>query len=403
MISRWSQGVWLILGLAAATAGACGPSGSTATSSNGGGANGGAGGAGGGTTTTTSTSASSSTGAPVPSQVGDACAADVDCGPGLICVLPTASDPIFGGGAPGGYCSTSCALDIDCPGTDSLCLVGSLEVGNCVEICKLGPALDTFDDPLAPTKCRGRTDLRCTSTSTSADVCLPTCSSDSQCATGMVCDPRTAICLPAAATGLPDGAKCSTSATPPDCAGVCVSFTGTDVTMCSQACVLGGDPAHPAASPSCGGVTRGLCIFKPAGNGAGDYGFCSPACSKQDDCQNPDFWCLPQGGLTGTNGVTNGFCKLGTPCPKGASDCSGIPQSTCTDTLYGPICLAGGFPLGGAAPNDGGVDDGGLCDGSACDGGVDDGGDSGVDDGGVDAGVDDGGTPDAGTDAGDGG
>ena len=349
-----------------------------------------------GPTSTSATAASSSSGAAPPSKVADACASDADCGPNLGCVLPTAHDSIFGGGAPAGYCTTSCASNADCP-ADSRCLTGSLGVGNCVLTCGFGPKLNQFDDALSASKCRGRDDVRCTLVG-SLHCCLPTCSADSQCPAGLACDPHVAECAapgpaPDAGGGSGTGAPCDPKAPKSVCAGVCLSFTGSMATTCSEVCVLGGDPAHPASSPSCGGVTQGLCIYRPSGNGAGDYGFCAPACLKQDDCQNPDFWCLPVAGLTGTMGVPNGFCTLGTPCPNGASDCASIAMSTCTATNYGPICLTSDFPLGGAAPMDGGTE-----------GGVDDGGtEGGVDDGGTDGGVDDGGNDGGTSDGGDGG
>jgi hypothetical protein len=178
-----------------------------------------------------------------------------------------------------------------------------------------------------------------------------------------------------------------------------VSFTGSSAALCSELCVLGGDPANPAGSPSCGGPAKGLCIFRPAPNGAGDYGYCTAACEKQDDCQNPAFFCMPEMGLTGTTGVSNGFCFNGTPCPKGASDCAAIPMSACTATKYGPICLTSDFPLGSAAPVDGGADGGGD---SGTDSGSEGGtSDSGTADSGItsDSGTDDA-SPDAGTDGG---
>jgi hypothetical protein len=58
-----------------------------------------------------------------------------------------------------------------------------------------------------------------------------------------------------------------------------------------------------------------------------------------------------------------------------------IPSSACTPTAYGPICLTGNFPLGAAAPVDGGVEGGEDDAGDAGDGAVDDAGDAG--DGGV--------------------
>src|SRR5262249_45085391 len=135
----------------------------------------------------------------------------------------------------------------------------------------------------------------------------------------------------------------------------------------SQSCVLGGDPANPTATPSCGGLQNGVCLYRPQGNGAGDFGYCAPVCAKHDDCQNPGFWCKPIVGLTGTMGFTDGYSAVGFPCPTGASDCTMVTGSTCTDTRYGPICLVGNFPLGSAAPcNDGGTEGGTDDAGTGC-------------------------------------
>jgi len=176
---------------------------------------------------------------------------------------------------------------------------------------------------------------------------------------------------------------CNPTATTPDCAGLCISFTGSSATLCSQGCVLGGDLT---TSPNCGGIDAGVCLYAPAGNGAGDYGLCSTACAKQDDCQNPAFWCAP----IGVGGVTNGYCSPPTPCPKGASDCSSDAMSTCTETKYGPFCLHSQFPLGSAAPADGGTD-GGETDGGTEAGENDGGAEAGESDGGAEAGESDGG------------
>jgi hypothetical protein len=390
MISRRSLLILLSFGAALAAPWACGSGGIGA----GPGGGGGSGGSGGGTTTSQGSTAASSSGTPAPSKVGDACGADADCGAGLVCILPTADDPIFNGGPPGGYCSASCALDVDCP-ADSVCFVGDAGVGNCTLKCSIGPALVKFDDALSPAKCRGRDDVACTPLTSGTDLCLPTCSADSQCPAPLVCDPRASTCAAMATAGLPTGSACNPMQTA--CSGTCVSFTGSSSSLCSQICVLGGDPTQPTSSPSCGGVSKGVCLFRPSKNGAGDYGFCDPACAKQDDCQNPEFWCGPAAGITGTAGVTNGLCALGKACPNGASDCAS--SATCTQTIYGPYCLAGDFPLGSSAPVDGGTSDGGLDDGGLDGGGQDDGGtsDGGTSDGSTsDGGTSDGGAADGG-------
>jgi hypothetical protein len=108
--------------------------------------------------------------------------------------------------------------------------------------------------------------------------------------------------------------------------------------------VLGGQNIQ--AGPNCGGETKGLCAFSPMGNGAGDFGFCAPACLHQSDCQNPNFWCFPITNLTGTGPgeVPNGWCFGATACPNGASDCTAQAGTKCTQTSAGPFCLNPTFP-----------------------------------------------------------
>ncbi len=308
-----------------------------------------------GTTTTggmtTTTSASASSGGSTGDDLGLACAADGDCGAGLTCLTAAGVNPAFAGGGPAnGYCSKACTTDDDCPGNTSLCAGAAGGVkGVCLLTCDLGPELMFLDDPLDENKCHGRDDVRCASVTTTLTACLPTCGKDDQCPAGRVCDPRSAVCVDKANTGLASGSKCDPMAMTPECAGICVNFSG-GTTTCSSPCALGGDITDPTAVSDCGGLEKGLCVYSPTGNGAGDFGFCAPGCSLQSDCQNTDFWCFGVGGLTGS-AVDNGFCFGATPCPAGQGDCKSMnPKVLCSDTKYGPFCVDTTFPLGGAAP-----------------------------------------------------
>src|SRR6185503_18684089 len=71
------------------------------------------------TTTTTGMPATSVTTGPGASGLAMACAADTDCGMGLVCSKASDTEPVFGGGVAGGYCTKSCKVDSDCPGTNS--------------------------------------------------------------------------------------------------------------------------------------------------------------------------------------------------------------------------------------------------------------------------------------------
>jgi hypothetical protein len=298
---------------------------------------------------TTSGSGSTSSGL-TGDNLGIQCAADGDCGAGLKCITPDAKDATFGGGPANGYCSKACATDDDCPGNASLC-VGAMggQMGLCLATCDLGPELMFLDDPLDETKCHGRDDVRCSNVTTTLTACVPTCGKDEQCPAGRVCDPRTAVCVDKANTGLPSGSKCDPMAQTPECAGLCVNFSG-GTTSCSSPCALGGEITDPTTVNDCGGLEKGLCVYSPTGNGAGDFGFCAPGCTVQDQCQNSSFFCFGVGGLTG-NAVDNGYCFGATACPNGQSDCKSTNAKVlCTDTKYGPFCVDTTFPLGNAAP-----------------------------------------------------
>lgn len=245
------------------------------------------------------------------------------------------------GGPASGYCSQDCATDNDCPGTGGQCIgATSTSAGICLLSCNIGPKLTSLDEMLDPSKCNGREDVRCTPVNGGTSACVPTCGRDAQCAPGRVCDPRTALCVDVASTGLPMGAKCDPMATTPECAGQCVSFSG-GATMCSSFCVLGGDFSDPTAIADCGGLDKGLCAYSPSGYGAGDFGICAPACTQHDDCQNPTFWCND----VGLPGV--GYCFGATACPNGQAACQS--PDICTATKYGSFCLDTTFPLGTAA------------------------------------------------------
>jgi hypothetical protein len=289
---------------------------------------------------------------------------DGDCG-GLTCILPSIDDEVFGGGPAGGYCTKACSADGDC-GMSGVCYTNAAATtGRCVLTCVQGPALMHLNDPIDdPTKCLARPDVACDQLGPNRFACLPVCGSDSQCPAGMHCDPRASVCVSTPNPGLADGQACGTLDGGVDpCAGECLTLApggdaGATVSVCTTECVMGDAPsvaATPTAWTVCGGVTNGLCVYSPPGEGAGDLGYCTNACQKQDDCDAPDLWCFAIVNLTGTSGITNGWCFPGTPCPGGTADCtaSGFQGSVCTQTAYGPWCISSQFPLGSAAPDGG--------------------------------------------------
>lgn len=305
--------------------------------------------------TSSSTSSSSSSSGSTPPVLAGACTKDADCGGDLACSLPSVDDPVFSGGPAGGYCTKPCTTQTDCP-TPGICHLGASGGGlmECLLPCTIGPDLTQIDEKLDPSKCRGRSDLRCVQLSQTDAVCLPTCGMDAQCVAPRVCDPRLSVCVEPAKVNKGDktGASCDPTAMPPTCSGICISATSADLRMCTEPCGLG----QPLTDPpqDCGGLDQGLCAFRPTGFGAGDQGFCTNACKSQDDCQNPDWWCF---GATFQKG--NGYCLPAVDCPNGDVDCvdssSNPLKEKCHATKYGPKCIDTTWPLGTAAPIDGGA------------------------------------------------
>jgi hypothetical protein len=161
--------------------------------------------------------------------------------------------------------------------------------------------------------------------------------------------------------GKPLGAPCDPDAKTPECAGFCQKFTGMTGGVCSAPCTLGDNDFFNTSD--CGGLAEGLCVFRPSGYGAGDFGRCTRSCTEHGDCGNPAWWCF------GNNFAENGYCFTGQDCTTTA-DCTNAmlgPEYTCVMTKFGGKCLEldpkcvmnGGdettcglqFPLGSAAPD----------------------------------------------------
>jgi hypothetical protein len=309
-----------------------------------------------------------------------ACSADAGCGGDLLCLTATTSYAVFGGGAPNGFCTKACSSDSDCASLGGVCYkMDPTQNGACTLPCTLDhnqedPVSEVFA-PLSNQKCLGRPDVRCARLgATMGGVCLPTCGDDAECA-GRSCDPRTAVCVDTPNTGAPLGAPCDPTADAGVCAGLCVGFQNGSA-MCSDPCVVGGFPDAGITLPyDCHGADAGLCAFHPSGYGPGDTGYCTPACTTQSACQNPNFWCFGVSQLTPSTHL--GYCFAAAACPNGQIDCEPPPDAgdldaaaadggyLCTATPLGPFCLDPTFPLGFI---DAGLGDGGD---AAADGGTD--------------------------------
>jgi hypothetical protein len=138
---------------------------------------------------------------------------------------------------------------------------------------------------------------------------------------------------------------------------VCLNFgvePGEDpITTCSTPCVIGADPNEQCG----GGYTKGLCAFAQEGSGIGDFGFCTPACKKQDDCQSPTFWCM-----NASDQLQNGFCFGTSECATDADCADDKLNAICTDTSEGKRCLSAESKygkLGSRTPGSGGGGAGG--------------------------------------------
>ncbi len=353
----WATGAWLVAALAMGIHGACG--GHVTVESGGSGGVGGGGTTGGaaGTTsptttptsptTTTTVGPTTTTVGPTTTSTGSSlftlgfpCEDDVFCGMGSHCVTAIANDPVFGGGAANGYCTHPCMSDAECDGPGSTCVFpDGGGTGECLLGCVFGdPPLFSLNDPLDPSKCRGREDLRCQQLPDGSEVCVPTCGSDAQCAGGF-CDPKTGACVGVKPVGDPLGAACDPDAMVTSCQGICIQITGGK-TMCTQTCTMGGEVPNEA---ECGGSQSGICIYSPSGTGVGDMGFCAQACAQQDACQTPDFFCFDVGQ------AESGVCLDSSPCLSDA-DCQNFPQGACVMTNLGPFCMSGKYPLGTLMP-----------------------------------------------------
>lgn len=225
--------------------------------------------------------------------VGRACEAAADCGAGLEC-FDASSNVFRGGGAPNGYCSTSCAADADCTSIDRQ---SQCEEGICIRTC-----LSMDPTSLAENKCLGRFDVACQSPAfrDQADFtglrqsgwCYPQCASDDDCP-GRRCDPGRGVCVDSVAPGLAFGEKCGGN---DECAsGVCVGVAANEA-FCSAQCVFGvpigcGFGLAPETPRGAGCFTPAVQGFL-ATEGQGDVGLCFELCAEASECAQPGWRCV---------------------------------------------------------------------------------------------------------------
>jgi hypothetical protein len=332
--STWRAVAGLIVALVTAGAG-CGGGGATPSDGGTGGSGGamsdvhGSGGADGGANT-------DGPGGDVPvlaaANLGKPCTATAACGAGLICLLPT-DTAIFGSGGPAnGYCTAACtSADVAaaCTAANGTCTNMGPDMNTpqvyCLRNCTHGMAGRTG-------KCLSRPEVACTRLTASdggvgKDVCIPTCSQDSDCPTGRVCDEATSVCVATQSAGAALGTHCEPTGTTTTCAGRCLRIgSGTVVTasFCSRRCVFGNlnscNWVGTGMSLATGGA-HGVCVLSGADSDTGDQGYCAQLCDSVADCADkadPGLSCDTTGMMT----VQHGICFFGSGGADGGTDAS---------------------------------------------------------------------------------
>jgi hypothetical protein len=291
--------------------------------------------------------------------LGRSCQRDLDCGKGLVCLLPD-SQTLGGEGAPGGYCTRNCAA----------------APASCVELApnaachEFGTALASsrycvlgceFGSSLAAEKCQGRRDVACTVVSDgagSAGACLPRCSSDKDCCGNSgscktTCDPATGLCFYGQRKGLSIGSACSLGQQDL-CRGFCTTLYGSDGSstahVCSEDCTGGDYPACGWAGPS-SGPAGALCSSAVPGAAAGssaaagDAGYCVALCDCDRDCASAETRCQPFSDVSLALATQRtGACLPRTPTSV-VTACGGTTSATSAS----PASALGSAGVGGGA------------------------------------------------------
>ena len=290
-----------------------------------------------------------------PVTIGEACTADTDCpGDGAICI----SDP---GLLPGGYCSLAC----DPMGGDPMCPTGS----TCLEIGR-GQAFCFRDcDPTATSR-ECRAGYGCASNPMVPSVCLGGCTDDTDCPSGLMCDPlggfsgsgtcfdpsagpgdpcamdtdcgAGAFCFSEDASGVPGGAcfgECDVATNAGCETGACFPAQGTG--LCAAGCTTDADCRDAYACTPVPGVTG--------------RSYCAADCTTDADCTISGFVCNVG---TGTCAEPFDPTRLGqtcsnfggTPCPGGpcfSERAPGCPGAYCAYAGCGTVGTACGAESGG--------------------------------------------------------
>ncbi|HTV25596.1 MAG TPA: hypothetical protein VMG12_43170 [Polyangiaceae bacterium] len=215
---------------------------------------------------------------------GGSCSKNADCVPGMTCITTIGNSAAGFVSVAGGYCSNTCASDLDCAplGDTSHCDKGifGIPTGFCTLPCDTGaPAAD---------KCNGRTDLVCYGSPGEAGSCNPTCGSPTECEGFGYCGFGTGHCQSMRPDpGTRVGGVCP-AGEPVTCSGFCIAETDQDG-ICTGPCRVGS---------ACGNDPALRCVPADPSYRRGDFGFCEQPCTTSADCSAGIAVCAPTGFVT---------------------------------------------------------------------------------------------------------
>jgi hypothetical protein len=256
--------------------------------------------------------------------LGAGCEHDEDCDAGLRCISAS-SHELNEQGPARGLCTASCSGSGDCEpwrneGFPSPVCTIVEGAGFCSEFCYVGLGYLT--------KCHGREDMACIPSGQPSDfatagLCLPICTSDSQCGE-RYCNHATGMCQDQRPLGDPLGSSCDPMASTETCAGLCDGPAGA--ASCTEPCVIGGPVG-------CGWSGKGqpLVFCELSNASVDDGGLCRQQCNCDRDCTGNNSLCEPTGASFGNIGR----CK---PAPSAKGHVPDCPvQAKFSACVYGEL------------------------------------------------------------------
>jgi len=230
------------------------------------------------------------------SLLGAPCASDAACADGMVCA--NAKSNLFPIGSPAnGLCTLPCMSTDECAAVEAGADCFNFGTKNAPKLyCLQGCVQGGNDQATLDAKCQGRGDMICTdlhdptTTTTPEPFCLPHCSSDADCTSGLFCNKSSGFCSSTKHTGDPAGAPCDPSATTDTCEAFCLTTTAQGVTpakgVCAEFCSGLLDCSYNGKTPG------GLCYGQLTETfGVLDLGYCLPSCSCSGECPIPGDLC----------------------------------------------------------------------------------------------------------------